>query len=199
MTTATTPDLAAACRDLPRRARAAAVALATATSAAKDRWLHRAADALEARTGDLLPANERDLAAARENGLSSAAIDRLRLTPDRLAAAAAGLREVAALPDPVGQARSGCVRPNGLEVVKVGVPLGVILFIYESRPNVTVDAAGLCVKSGNAVILRGGKEAAHSNAALQALLQETLREAGLPGDAVQAVGTTDRTAVGLLL
>src|SRR4051812_43777484 len=104
MTNATITDLAAACRDLARRARAAASGLATAPTAAKDRWLHRAADALEARAGDILPANERDLAAARENGLASAAIDRLRLTPDRLAAAAAGLREVAALPDPVGQA-----------------------------------------------------------------------------------------------
>src|SRR5262249_18525931 len=122
-----------------------------------------------------------------------------KLTPERLHAAAAGLREVAALPDPVGQVRSGGVRPNGLQVYKVGVPLGVILFIYESRPNVTLDAAGLGVKSGNALILRGGSEALHSNLALHGLLGRALGECGLPADAVQLVATTDRAAVGQLL
>jgi glutamate-5-semialdehyde dehydrogenase len=196
MTAPTTTD--AACRDLARRARAAASVLATARTDRKDRWLHRAAAALDTRQAEVLAANERDLAAAGEHGLAAAQVDRLRLAPERLRAAAAGLREVAALPDPVGQVRGGCVRPNGLEVVKVGVPLGVILFIYESRPNVTLDAAALCVKSGNAVLLRGGREAVHSNAALHRLLADCLDQEGLPRDAVQMVGT-DRSAVGHLL
>jgi glutamate-5-semialdehyde dehydrogenase len=194
-----TPDLAAACRDMAQRARVAAGVLAATRTDRKDRWLHRAALALETRQAELLAANELDLAAAREHGLTAAAVDRLRLTPDRLRDAAAGLREVAALPDPVGQVRDGCVRPNGLEVVKVGVPLGVILFIYESRPNVTLDAAALCIKSGNAVLLRGGREAAHSNAALHRLLADCLDEEGLPRDAVGLVAGADRSAVGHLL
>ena len=192
-------DLAGACRELARRARVAAGVLATTSTDRKDRWLHRAAAALETRQAELLAANEQDLAGASEHGLGSAGIDRLRLTADRLRAAAAGLREVAALPDPVGQVRGSCVRPNGLEVVKVGVPLGVILFIYESRPNVTLDAAALCVKSGNAVLLRGGREAAHSNAALHRLLADCLAEEGLPRDGVGLVSGTDRAAVGHLL
>jgi glutamate-5-semialdehyde dehydrogenase len=197
--THTPDDLASHCRELARRARAAALALATADTASKDRWLRRAADALALRQPDLLAANERDLAGARELGLSAAQVDRLRLTPARLQDAADGLRQVAALPDPVGQVRQSVTRPNGLEVHKVGAPLGVILFIYESRPNVTLDAAALCVKSGNAVLLRGGKEALHSNRALHGLLAEALRQEGLPEDAVQLVGTPDRAAVGHLL
>ena len=165
----------------------------------KDRWLKRAAAALIERGIEILAANERDLAAAPGFGLGAAQIDRLRLTTSRLKGMADGLREVAALPDPVGQVRESRMRPNGLEVYKVGVPLGVILFIYESRPNVTVDAAGLCVKAGNAVILRGGKEAQHSNAALHTVLADTLTACGLPADAVQVVTTTDREAVGRLL
>jgi glutamate-5-semialdehyde dehydrogenase len=191
--------LAALCLDMARRAKAAAQALATASTAGKDRWLLAAADALEARTAELLDANAEDVAAAPGYGLNAAAIDRLKLTPARVKAAAAGLRQVAALPDPVGEVREGGVRPNGLQVLKVGVPLGVVFFIYESRPNVTVDAAGLCVKSGNAVILRGGKEAIHSNAALHRLLADELARCGLPADAVQLVPTTDREAVGHLL
>jgi glutamate-5-semialdehyde dehydrogenase len=193
------PDLSGYCADLGRRARAAARALATVAGAAKDRWLLQAAQGLETRAGAVLAANEEDLAAARSLGLSAAQMDRLRLTPDRLRAAADGLREVAALPDPVGQVRGGGTRPNGLHVVKVGVPLGVILFIYESRPNVTVDAAGLCIKSGNALILRGGGEARRSNHALYAVLRDALTDCGLPGDAVQLVATPDRAAVGELL
>jgi glutamate-5-semialdehyde dehydrogenase len=192
-------DLSAYCEDLGRRARAAAGVLATALGQRKDRWLRQAAAALEDRAEEILKANAGDLAAASELDLSAAQIDRLRLTPERLRATAAGLRQVAALPDPVGRILSSSVRPSGLEVSKVAVPLGVLLFIYESRPNVTVDAAGLCVKSGNAIILRGGKEAAASNAALHRVLQECLAEVDLPADAVQLVGTPDRAAVGRLL
>jgi glutamate-5-semialdehyde dehydrogenase len=198
-TAAAPPDLTAPCTDMAKRARAAARALAVVAGARKDAWLRTAAKALEDRRDEILAANERDLAGAAELALTGAQIDRLRLTPDRLRAATAGLREVAALPDPVGQVRSSTVRPNGLEVHKVGTPLGVILFIYESRPNVTVDAAALCVKSGNAVILRGGREALHSNIALHRVLQDGLREADLPADAVQLVSTPERSAVGHLL
>ncbi len=192
-------DLAAYCTDLGCRARAAARILATADGAHKNGWLTAAAHALERRTDEVLQANANDLANAAEHGLANAQIDRLRLTPARIRAAAAGLREVAALPDPIGRVLDSSVRPNGLHVHKVGVPLGVIFFIYESRPNVTVDAAGLCVKAGNAIILRGGKEALASNTALHRILQETLQENGLPVDAVQLVATTDRAAVGQLL
>src|SRR5262245_38928673 len=192
-------DLSAHCDDLGRRARVASRALATALGAQKNDWLQRSAAALESRAAQLLEANARDVSAAEDLGLTKAQIDRLRLTQDRLRAAAAGLREVAALPDPVGRVLDSSSRPNGLQVHKVGVPLGVILFIYESRPNVTVDAAGLCVKSGNAIILRGGKEALHSNAALHRVLQDCLAECGLPRDAVQLVATPDRAAVGHLL
>jgi glutamate-5-semialdehyde dehydrogenase len=197
-TDVTSNDLAAACAALGRRARAAARELATVTTACKDAWLRTAADSLESHATDLTAANARDLA-AEANGLTKAQIDRLRLTPARIKAAADGLREVAALPDPVGRVLEGGVRPNGLRVMKVGVPLGVILFLYESRPNVTVDAAALAVKSGNAIILRGGKEALHSNTALHRLLHAALTATGLPADAVQLVETTDRAAVGHLL
>lgn len=190
-------DLLAYCTDLAQRARSASRLLATANGARKNRWLHAAADALVARTPVVLEANARDVGAAAD--LTSAQIDRLRLTPERLRAAATGLREIAALADPIGRVLDSSVRPNGLHVHKVGVPLGVIFFIYESRPNVTVDAAGLCVKSGNAIILRGGKEALHSNTALHTILQECLRSVDLPADAVQLVTTPDRAAVGHLL
>src|SRR5947209_6597756 len=138
------PDLSAYCTDIARRARAASRALAVAPGARKDAWLRAAAQALEGRAAEVLAANGKDVAGAAAAGLSAAQVDRLRLTPARLREAADGLRDVAALPDPVGQVRSSTVRPNGLEVHKVGCPLGVIFFIYESRPNVTVDAAGLC-------------------------------------------------------
>jgi glutamate-5-semialdehyde dehydrogenase len=184
---------------MAERARAASVALASTTTEAKNRWLLAAAGALEARSTQVLEANRRDVEAAPSRGLNAAAIDRLTLTVGRLRAAAEGLRQIVALPDPVGAILESRLRPNGLEVVKVGVPLGVIFFIYESRPNVTVDAAGLCVKSGNAVILRGGKEALHSNAALHRVLAEELEAHGLPADAVQLVRTADREIVGHLL
>src|SRR5437867_3565360 len=188
-------NLHAYCLDLAQRARAAARHLATATGERKNRWLLRAAADLETRTPEILEANARDLAAPAAAELTAAQQDRLRLTPERIRAAAAGLREVAVLPDPVGRLLDGGVRPNGLEVHKVAVPLGVIFFIYESRPNVTVDAAGLCVKSGNALVLRGGKEALQSNTALHGILQDALRANDLPADAVQLVETPDRNAV----
>jgi glutamate-5-semialdehyde dehydrogenase len=190
-------DLHATCVEMARRARRAARLLASVPGERKDRWLRAAADALDGRTAELLAANERDLRDAAD--LTSAQQDRLRLTPDRVHAAAAGLRAIASLPEPVGRVLDSSVRPNGLVVHKVCVPLGVIFFIYESRPNVTVDAAGLCVKSGNAILLRGGKEALHSNTALHVILQQCLTAHDLPADAVQLVATPDRAAVGHLL
>jgi glutamate-5-semialdehyde dehydrogenase len=192
-------DLNSYCLDLARKARDAARLLATVVGDAKNRWLGVAAAALEDRAEEILAANEKDVGAAAGAGLTAAQIDRLRLTEARLRSAAAGMREVAALPDPVGEIRGSTIRPNGLEVHKVGVPLGVIFFIYESRPNVTLDAAALCVKSGNAVILRGGREAIRSNTALYRVLQESLTQCGLPPHTVQLVTTTDRAAVGHLL
>jgi glutamate-5-semialdehyde dehydrogenase len=184
---------------MAERAKAASVVLAYTSTEQKNRWLMVAADALRARSDELLAANARDLAEAPGFGLNPAAIDRLTLTPARIKAAGDGLRQVATLPDPVAEVRECEIRPNGLQVQKVGVPLGVVFFIYESRPNVTVDAAALCVKSGNAVILRGGKEAIHSNTALHRLLADELEKCGLPRDAVQLVATTDREAVGHFL
>ena len=181
------------------RARNASRELATATGNQKIDWLQRSAALIRSRTAELQQANAQDIEKAPEYDLSPAAIDRLRLTDDRLEAIAAALEEIVMLPDPIGEIIDSSVRPNGLFVTRVRVPLGVVFFIYESRPNVTVDAAALCVKSGNAVILRGGKEAFHSNRALHALLSEALVEAGLPAYAVQLVETTDREAVGHFL
>ena len=192
-------DLQAECEGIARRAKLASRELALADTAAKNAWLLAAATRLEALAAEVLAANARDIAAAPGFGLSAAGVDRLRLTDARVRGMADGLRQVAALPDPVGEVREGGVRPNGLQVLKVGVPLGVVFFLYESRPNVTADAAGLCVKSGNAVILRGGKEAAHTNTALHRLLAAELPRHGLPADAVQLVATADRDAVGHLL
>ncbi len=192
-------DLNALCTQLARRAKAASAQLSQVPTAAKNKWLLASAAALEARSAELLAANAKDVDAAPGFGLNAAAIDRLTLNPKRIAAMAEGLRQVAALPDPVGEVREATLRPNGLQVLKVGVPLGVVFFIYESRPNVTADAAALCVKSGNAVILRGGKEAIHSNTSLHRLLSDELIRAGLPADAVQLVPWTDRQAVGYLL
>jgi len=173
--------------------------MAAVLRAAKDRWILASAKALESRASEILEANAKDVAAAPGYGLNTAAIDRLTLTSARIQQMAEGLRQVASLPDPVGEVREGSVRPNGLQVLKVGAPLGVVFFIYESRPNVTVDAAALCVKSGNAVILRGGKEAIHSNTAIHRILADEVATAGLPVDAVQLVPMTDREAVGHLL
>jgi glutamate-5-semialdehyde dehydrogenase len=192
-------DLEKYCMDLARRAKRAAAELANVTGDKKRRWLDGCARMLVERTAALCEANQLDVAAAPSYGLSDAAIDRLRLTPQRIAEVAKALEEIAALPEPIGEIISSSIRPSGLEVQKVRVPLGVIFFIYESRPNVTADAAALCVKAGNAVILRGGKEAIHTNTAISAILSEATAEAGLPVDAVQLVATVDREAVGCLL
>ena len=186
-------------RDLATRAKAAATSLATASSAQKDAALRAMADGIEAKAEWLKAKNATDLAAGREAGLTAALLDRLELTDKRIAGMADGLRQVAALPDPVGEVIGGTVRPNGLRISKVRVPLGVIVIIYESRPNVTADAAALCLKSGNGVILRGGKEALRSNQAIWRVLQEGLAAAGLPADAIGLVETTDRAAVDALI
>ncbi len=177
------------------RARRASRALSRLSSADKDRALRAMADALEAGRGELQRANRVDLEAAREAGLSGAMIDRLTLSDAVVASMAAGLREVAALPDPVGEVVRMWKRPNGLLVGKKRIPLGVIGIIYESRPNVTADAAALCLKAGNAVILRGGSEAIHSNRAVAEVLGRAGEGAGVPDGAVQLVGVTDREAV----
>jgi len=178
------------------KARSASRLLATVPPHAKNDWLQRVAASIRRRREELLAANEQDIARAPKFGLSEAATDRLRLTESRLEKMAVAVEQIVGLPDPVGEIIDGHVRPNGLRLSRIRVPLGVVFFIYESRPNVTVDAAALCVKSGNAVILRGGKEAFHSNRALHGLLADALTEASLPGDAVQFVQTTDREAVG---
>jgi glutamate-5-semialdehyde dehydrogenase len=188
-------DLPRYCTDVAQRAAIAARAMATVCGETKNRFLLAAADALGADQKRILRANQTDLDAAPEYGMSASQIDRLRLSPARLQDMSQALREIALLPDPVGQTIGATIRPNGLEVAKVRVPLGVVFFIYESRPNVTVDAAAICMKSGNAVILRGGKEASHSSAALVACLREAAEPLGLPPDAVQLVSTTDREAV----
>jgi glutamate-5-semialdehyde dehydrogenase len=182
-----------------QNARWAARRLAVAERPAKDRALTVLAGLLEERAAELAAANQKDLAAGREAGLSEAMLDRLALSEPVIGSMAAGLREVAALPDPVGEVTGMWRRPNGLLVGRQRIPLGVIGFIYESRPNVTVDAAGLCLKSGNAVVLKGGKEAINSNLALAGLVADALEEAGLPTAAVQVVPTTDRAATAALL
>src|SRR5579862_2934811 len=178
------------------RATAASKVLATAGSAAKDTALRVAAELLERRVAELLEANATDLARAQADGLAATALDRLRLDDRRVGLMADGLRQVAGLPDPVGEVTEGSVRPNGLEVTRVRVPLGVVGIIYENRPNVTSDAAGLCVKAGNATMLRGSSSALESNRAVVAVLREGLAKAGLPEDAVVLVeDTSHATAV----
>jgi glutamate-5-semialdehyde dehydrogenase len=186
---------AVALHDLGERARAASLILATAPSAAKDAALQAAADLLEARSDGLLVANAVDVEAAEKAGSSTPAVDRLRLTSGRVAAMARGLRQVASLPDPVGETVEGWVRPNGLEVRQVRVPLGVIGIIYENRPNVTSDAAALCLKSGNAALLRGSSGALNSNQAIAAALREGYEKSGLPADALLLVEDTSRESV----
>ncbi|QUE78327.1 glutamate-5-semialdehyde dehydrogenase [Stutzerimonas stutzeri] len=184
---------------LGRAAREASRVLARATTAQKNRALHAAAAALDAAREELVAANQQDLAAGRANGLDEAMLDRLALTPARIDDMIEGLRQVATLPDPIGEIRDMRYLPSGIQVGKMRVPLGVVGIIYESRPNVTIDAASLCLKSGNATILRGGSEAIHSNQAIARCIQLGLAEAELPAAAVQVVETTDRAAVGALI
>jgi glutamate-5-semialdehyde dehydrogenase len=190
--TADSPAIA----ELGRRAKAASRVLATTSTAAKDDALRSAADLLVARSAEILEANAVDVARAEADGVSATVVDRLRLTDARIESMAGGLRQVAGLPDPVGEVLDGWVRPNGLRISRVRVPLGVVAIIYENRPNVTSDAAGLCLKSGNAAFLRGSSGAISSNVAIAAVLREAVAKAGLPADAVTLVADTSRvTAV----
>jgi glutamate-5-semialdehyde dehydrogenase len=182
-----------------RQARAAARIVARADTATKNRALREMAAAIERDRKRLLEANARDVEKAKQQKLDAAAIDRLTLTPRTIAAMAGGLRQIAALPDPIGEITSLKKRPSGIRVGRMRVPIGVVAIIYESRPNVTADAAGLCVKSGNAAILRGGSEAIHSNQAIAACVHAGLTAAGLPEGVVQVIETTDRAAVGQLI
>jgi glutamate-5-semialdehyde dehydrogenase len=186
-------------RAVATRAREAAVELAPLSRAHKDAALHAMAAALDDDTDPILAANTHDVDAGREAGLTDGLIDRLALNADRVAEMAQGLRDIAALPDPVGEVVRGYSRPNGLEIRQLRVPLGVIAMIYEARPNVTVDAAGLALKSGNAALLRGSSSAHESNVALAEVLAGAVEKAGLPRDAVQLVPGTDRASIGHLL
>lgn len=187
------------CEQLARKARVASAQMALLSGERKNKSLMRAADLLVEQQAQILAANRLDLEAAPQYGLTAAEIDRLKLDEKRIAEMAQGIRAVAAQPDPIGEVISGEVRPNGLKIQKVRVPLGVIFFIYESRPNVTADAAALCIKSGNAIILRGGKEAVHSSRAIVAILKRAAQEFGIPEDALGQVEVADREAVGYLL
>jgi len=192
-------DLAQLVTLIAQRARAASLVLATTQTAQKNAALHKLADLLPAARQDLFAANARDLAAAEANGLTKVQIDRLTLTPARLEALAESVRQVATLPDPVGETLEAWTQPNGLKLRKVRVPIGVIGIIYEARPNVTIDCAILCLKSGNAAILRGGKEIFHTNMAFAAVIAQALTAADLPADAIQLIPTTDRAALDTLL
>jgi len=195
----TPQDLEQYTRETAERAHAASQSLGAVSGALKNQWLKTAARRIREQSADLLTANQKDLVAAPQFGLTDAQVDRLKLSPERLESIAHALEELVMLADPIGEVLESSRRPNGLQVSKVRVPLGVVFFIYESRPNVTVDAAAICVKSGNAVILRGGKEAFHSNQAFHQILSQSLQECGLPEHAVQMVTTTDRAAVGHFL
>ncbi|MCQ8874074.1 MAG: glutamate-5-semialdehyde dehydrogenase [Mesorhizobium sp.] len=192
-------DTVATMADIGRRARAAARPLAIATTAAKNAALLAMAEAIVAREQDILDANAIDVSNGQESGLSASFMDRLKLDPARIRAMADGIREIAALRDPVGDVMAQWDRPNDLHIERVRTPLGVVGVIYESRPNVTADAGALCLKAGNPVILRGGSDSLNSSAAIHACLVEGLKEAGLPEDAIQLVPTTDRAAVGEML
>ena len=184
---------------LGRAGRSAATVLATTSGEQRNAALAAAASALRQRVADITAANAKDMTAAEDRGLSGAMLDRLMLDDGRVEAMASGIETIIGLRDPVGRVQEEWKRPNGLRIQRVSVPLGVIGIIYESRPNVTADAAALCIKSGNAVILRGGSESFHSSMAIYECLRAGLEAAGLPGDAVQMVPTTDRAAVGFLL
>ncbi|MDH5601414.1 MAG: glutamate-5-semialdehyde dehydrogenase, partial [Gammaproteobacteria bacterium] len=185
--------------ELGQQARAAARELNRANTGQKNAALLAMADAIEARQQELLAANKKDMDAGAENGLDEALLDRLALNEERIAGMAEGIRQIVALPDPVGEITDLKYRPSGIQVGKMRVPLGVIGIIYESRPNVTADAAALCLKSGNAAILRGGSEAMHSNQAIAACIHDGLEKAGLAKATVQVIETTDRAAVGELI
>ncbi|NNC99370.1 MAG: glutamate-5-semialdehyde dehydrogenase, partial [Gammaproteobacteria bacterium] len=182
-----------------RQARAAARLMATLPRGVKDAALQNIAGLLESSVADLIQANRKDIEAGRDQGLQPALLDRLAFNEAGVKAMAAGCRQVAALPDPIGEIQDMSYRPSGIQVGRMRVPLGVIGIIYESRPNVTVDAAALCLKSGNATILRGGSEAIHSNRAIAECIANALAQSGLPANAVQLVETTDRAAVGQLI
>lgn len=184
---------------IAQSARAASHKAARLSSDTKNDALARLAGLLVEHTDDILQTNAKDLAAAEQDGLSKAMVDRLKFTPERIQAMAEGLRQVIALPDPVGETLEETTRPNGIRLVKRRVPFGVIGIIYESRPNVTIDCAALCLKSGNACILRGGKEAFHTNTHLAQLIQQALVDAGIPAETVQLVPTTEREALKILL
>ena len=186
-------------KEIAIRARKASLNLSSATTADKNYALQAIARGIESNRKLLKEENEKDLAMAEENGLSEAMVDRLRLTHERIDSMVKGLRQLIELPDPVGAVLETKERPNGLEINKVRVPIGVIGIIYESRPNVTIDCAGLCLKSGNASILRGGKEAMHSNRAMASIITEALQESPLPDDAVQLIPTVEREALNHLL
>jgi glutamate-5-semialdehyde dehydrogenase len=194
-----TVELGTYCRQVGEQAKSASAAMAVLSGDVKNRWLMESAARLERSISVIEAANALDLAAAPTYGLSDAQVDRLRLDETRIQAIADALRQVSMLVDPIGEMIESTRRPNGLQVSKVRVPLGVVFFIYESRPNVTADAAALCTKSGNAVILRGGKEAAHSSRAIVDILNAVAADCGLPAHAVQLVSTTDRAAVGEFL
>jgi glutamate-5-semialdehyde dehydrogenase len=194
-----TDDIAAIMADLGRRARAAASVLAHTTTERKNTALSAAAQAIDIRRDDILAANARDIDAAKEGGMSAAFLDRLLLDDARLDGIISALQTVADLPDPVGTVIANWQRPNGLDISRVRTPLGVIGVIFESRPNVTADAGALCLKAGNAVILRGGSDSFYSSRAIHACLVEGLEAAGLPADSIQIVPTTDRAAVGEML
>ncbi len=199
MTDQAITDVAAYMKDLGARARSAARALARAETAAKDAALLAMVEALDLSRAEIAAANAEDLAAGAAKGLDAAMLDRLELTPGRVDAMLEGLRQIAALPDPIGAITDLNYRPSGIQVGRMRVPLGVVGIIYESRPNVTADAAGLCLKSGNATVLRGGSEAIRSNQAIAACIRTGLMAAGLPADGVQVVATTDRAAVGAMI
>jgi glutamate-5-semialdehyde dehydrogenase len=192
-------DIKTYMNDVGQRARKASRAMAKADTSAKNKALSLIAAAIRRDADALRAANRKDLDAARANGLAEAMIDRLTLSDKAIATMAEGLEQIVSLPDPIGEISNMKYRPTGIQVGQMRVPLGVIGIIYEARPNVTVDAAGLCIKSGNATILRGGSEAIHCNQALATLVKEGLAGAGLPSDAVQIVETTDRAAVGELI
>ncbi len=195
----TITDVATYMQEVGGKARAASRALAASNSGQKNLALNSIADFLHDGRKTLMEENQKDLQAGREKGLSEALLDRLELTPERIDGMIEGLRQIATLADPVGEIFGMSYRPSGIQVGRMRVPLGVVGIIYESRPNVTADAAALCLKSGNATVLRGGSEAFHSNQAIAACIKQGLEQAGLPGDTVQVIETTDRKAVGAMI